>query len=140
QVNRAVMAMDDTTQQNAALVEQLTSASQSMKDQAQELLRQVEEFKISVIDEGSAAKPERRNNLGMAQPARARSLRSPCQLTAGRRSEDAKGRTLTGQSKERGTDDSRYEAVPAMSGQGPSAGSKIGERGSKCARGEFEEF
>ncbi|MCP9443560.1 MAG: hypothetical protein NNA20_13360, partial [Nitrospira sp.] len=40
----AVMAMDDTTQQNAALVEQLTSASQSLKAQAQELMRQIEMF------------------------------------------------------------------------------------------------
>jgi methyl-accepting chemotaxis protein len=40
------MAMDDTTQQNAALVEQLTSASQSMKAQAQELLRHIEIFKF----------------------------------------------------------------------------------------------
>ncbi|MCP9469098.1 MAG: hypothetical protein NNA31_03750, partial [Nitrospira sp.] len=46
QVNKAVMAMDDTTQQNAALVEQLTSASQSMKTQAQELRRHIEIFKF----------------------------------------------------------------------------------------------
>jgi methyl-accepting chemotaxis protein len=45
-VNKAVMAMDDTTQQNAALVEQLTSASQSMKTQAQELLRHIDIFKF----------------------------------------------------------------------------------------------
>ncbi|HMU31790.1 MAG: hypothetical protein K1X60_16005 [Nitrospira sp.] len=46
QVNKAIMQMDETTQQNAALVEETTSASQSMKDQAQELMRQVEVFKI----------------------------------------------------------------------------------------------
>jgi hypothetical protein len=34
QVNRAVMQMDEMTQQNAALVEQATAASQSMAEQA----------------------------------------------------------------------------------------------------------
>ena len=47
QVNRAVLQMDDATQQNAALVEETTSAAQSMKEQAVELLRQVETFKVS---------------------------------------------------------------------------------------------
>ena len=46
QVNKAIMQMDETTQQNAALVEETTSASQSMKDQAKELMRQVEVFKV----------------------------------------------------------------------------------------------
>jgi methyl-accepting chemotaxis protein len=47
QVNRAILQMDDATQQNAALVEETTSAAQSMKEQAVELLRQVETFKVS---------------------------------------------------------------------------------------------
>ena len=46
QVNKAVMQMDQGTQQNAALVEQATSASQSMANQAHDLLRQVEFFKV----------------------------------------------------------------------------------------------
>ncbi|MGD9849791.1 MAG: methyl-accepting chemotaxis protein [Nitrospirales bacterium] len=46
QVNKAVMQMDQGTQQNAALVEQATSASQSMKQQATELLNQVAFFKL----------------------------------------------------------------------------------------------
>jgi methyl-accepting chemotaxis protein len=47
QVNRAIMQMDETTQQNAALVEETTSASQSMKEQARELIRRVEVFKTA---------------------------------------------------------------------------------------------
>lgn len=47
QVNKAVMQMDQGTQQNAALVEQATSASQSMKQQAGALIEQVAFFKIS---------------------------------------------------------------------------------------------
>ena len=47
QVNKAVMQMDQGTQQNAALVEQATSASQSMKQQAAALIEQVAFFKVS---------------------------------------------------------------------------------------------
>ncbi|CUS31485.1 methyl-accepting chemotaxis protein [Candidatus Nitrospira nitrificans] len=47
EVNKAIVSMDGTTQQNAALVEETTSAAQSMKEQARELMRQVEVFKIS---------------------------------------------------------------------------------------------
>ena len=46
QVNKAIMSMDETTQQNAALVEETTSAAQSMKQQAKELLQQVEVFQV----------------------------------------------------------------------------------------------
>ena len=53
QVNKAVMQMDQGTQQNAALVEQATSASQSMKQQAEELLQQVAFFKTN--EEGIAS-------------------------------------------------------------------------------------
>ena len=45
QVNKAVIQMDQSTQQNAALVEETTSASQSMRQQAGELLQQVAFFK-----------------------------------------------------------------------------------------------
>ena len=46
QVNKAVMQMDQTTQQNAALVEEATAASQNMRQQATDLLTQVEFFKV----------------------------------------------------------------------------------------------
>ena len=54
QVNKAIMQMDQTTQQNAALVEETTSASVSMKDQARELMRQVEVFKVQAGAAGHA--------------------------------------------------------------------------------------
>jgi methyl-accepting chemotaxis protein len=47
QVNKAILQMDETTQQNAALVEEATSASQSMKEQAQGLMHQVGSFKMT---------------------------------------------------------------------------------------------
>jgi methyl-accepting chemotaxis protein len=53
QVNEAIIAMDDTTQQNAALVEQAAAAAQSMQDQAAELAQVVDTFKLE--DKGFAA-------------------------------------------------------------------------------------
>ena len=46
QVNKAVMQMDEMTQQNAALVEQATAASQSMADQARDLTVMMEKYQI----------------------------------------------------------------------------------------------
>jgi len=66
QVNKAIMRMDETTQQNAALVEETTSASQSMKDQAKELLRQIAIFKISGSDGNTGGRVEAPKSRGMA--------------------------------------------------------------------------
>jgi methyl-accepting chemotaxis protein len=46
QVNLAVTQMDSTTQQNAALVEESTSASKAMEAQAESLLRQMSFFSV----------------------------------------------------------------------------------------------
>ena len=55
QVNKAIMQMDETTQQNAALVEESASASQAMKDQAEQLMQQVAYFKVADDGHGSGA-------------------------------------------------------------------------------------
>ncbi len=57
QVNKAIMQMDETTQQNAALVEEATSASQAMKEQAMELMHQVETFKVNTTGHESKVRP-----------------------------------------------------------------------------------
>jgi methyl-accepting chemotaxis protein len=57
QVNKAIMQMDETTQQNAALVEEATSASQSMKEQARELMTQVAAFKLNGTELESQVRP-----------------------------------------------------------------------------------
>jgi methyl-accepting chemotaxis protein len=46
QVNQAVTQMDDTTQQNAALVEQAAAAAQSLSEQAARLEEVVGLFKL----------------------------------------------------------------------------------------------
>ena len=48
QVNKAVVQMEDMTQQNAALVEEAAAASQSMSDQAEQLELCVRFFKLAV--------------------------------------------------------------------------------------------
>jgi methyl-accepting chemotaxis protein len=47
QVGEAVMQMDQVTQQNAALVEEMAAAASSLKSQAQELVGTVAVFKLS---------------------------------------------------------------------------------------------
>ncbi|MDX1569721.1 MAG: methyl-accepting chemotaxis protein [Xanthomonadales bacterium] len=54
QVNKAVVQMEEMTQQNAALVEQAAAASQSMGDQARELTRLVSFFRF----DAQAADPQ----------------------------------------------------------------------------------
>jgi methyl-accepting chemotaxis protein len=66
QVNKAIMQMDETTQQNAALVEESASASQAMKDQAEQLMQQVAYFKVADGEHGSGApavKPGKREGV-----------------------------------------------------------------------------
>jgi hypothetical protein len=46
QVGEAIGQMDQTTQQNAALVEEMAAAASSLKTQAQELVQVVATFKI----------------------------------------------------------------------------------------------
>ncbi|HEY3332479.1 MAG TPA: methyl-accepting chemotaxis protein [Capsulimonadaceae bacterium] len=50
QVNKAVIQMDEITQQNAALVEEATAASQAMAHQAMDLQQQMRRFKIDQSD------------------------------------------------------------------------------------------
>jgi methyl-accepting chemotaxis protein len=51
QVNRAVMQMDEVTQQNAALVEEAAAAARAMQEQADQLERQIRYFRLQ---EGAA--------------------------------------------------------------------------------------
>lgn len=57
QVNKAIMQVDQTTQQNAALVEEITSASYSMKAQSEELLRRIALFTLTLSEAEKAVMP-----------------------------------------------------------------------------------
>jgi methyl-accepting chemotaxis protein len=56
QVGRAVMQMDELTQQNAALVEQATAASQSLAGQSRELNQLMERFNIGAMQASGATR------------------------------------------------------------------------------------
>ena len=61
QVSRAVMQMDETTQQNAALVEQAASASASMGSQANRMQELASFFKVGDVPEQGVVGVERRS-------------------------------------------------------------------------------
>jgi methyl-accepting chemotaxis protein len=75
QVNKAVMQMDGTTQQNAALVEQAAAASQSIVEQAQALTALVARYQV-----GDSASTETGKGLADGMP--------PPQSVPDRRSKD----------------------------------------------------
>jgi methyl-accepting chemotaxis protein len=53
QVNRAVMQMDELTQQNAALVEEATAASQAMAEQVRGLNQMLDRYQVNEMIEGA---------------------------------------------------------------------------------------
>ena len=84
QVNSAVMQMDELTQQNAALVEQATAASQAMADQARELNEMMARYRVAAA---TAVASTRRLELASAcaptaQRARRRVPRPPSGVRA----------------------------------------------------------
>ncbi|WP_343699384.1 methyl-accepting chemotaxis protein [Caulobacter sp.] len=64
QVNTAVNQMDQVTQQNAAMVEETTAATHSLKGQASELIKQVSSFRVTA----SRAAPVRAPAAVAARP------------------------------------------------------------------------
>jgi hypothetical protein len=57
QVGEAVSQMDQVTQQNAALVEEMAAAASSLKSQAQELVQTVAVFKLGANDHMGRVSP-----------------------------------------------------------------------------------
>ncbi len=105
QVNKAAMQMDEMTQQNAALVEQATAASQSMADQARDLTKMMERYEVGEASASRAAVsrapakvaavPERRSPSrpfsGKPQPAAKPAPVEAHEAPAGRRKTVANG-------------------------------------------------
>ncbi len=77
QVNKAIVQMDETTQQNAALVEEAASASQAVKDQAVELVRQVGFFKTGQGEAGHPAARKPAVSGVTTKPAASKPLGKP---------------------------------------------------------------
>lgn len=68
QVNKALLQMDDMTQQNAALVEEAAAAAEAIDGQSRELENLVQFFKIKQIENSSAARARVAPALAQAQP------------------------------------------------------------------------
>ncbi|XLZ70317.1 methyl-accepting chemotaxis protein [Massilia sp. SR12] len=75
QVNMAVTQMDDTTQQNAALVEQTAAASASLQDQAQSLVKSISIFTLG-NEERTVAPAARMVPVARRMPGNVRALRA----------------------------------------------------------------
>lgn len=70
QVNKAVMQMDEMTQQNAALVEQATAASQAMTHQARELSDMMTRYKVNAGDAHTSSAPKASSSTGAGDAKR----------------------------------------------------------------------
>jgi hypothetical protein len=57
QVNKAITTMDDVTQQNAALVEQATAASQALTEQAANLAQLISHYRVGNDDGATDSRP-----------------------------------------------------------------------------------
>ncbi|MDE1340041.1 aerotaxis transducer Aer2 [Vibrio aestuarianus] len=78
EINRAVSAMDEMTQQNASLVEQTSAASQSLKDEGKELLNLMNYFATdSNITTFESKKPHR---VARTTKANVSDIRSPTKV------------------------------------------------------------
>ena len=106
QVNKAVIQMDQSTQQNAALVEETTAASQAMQQQAVDLRDQIEFFKVEDAEVTSGVRAP-----SQVLPAHSAAAGAPQKLPATRqRGKHPKPR----HPQRRGADLNRQEWVPAM--------------------------
>jgi methyl-accepting chemotaxis protein len=76
QINQAVSALDQSTQQNAALVEQSAAAAESLKDQAQRLAAAVAVFKLDFAPAAPVAA-----QVSAPKPAAEAKLQAPRRVT-----------------------------------------------------------
>ncbi|MEO5795965.1 MAG: methyl-accepting chemotaxis protein [Rhodoferax sp.] len=81
QVGEAVRQMDQTTQQNAALVEEMAAAASGLKSQAQELVQTVAVFKLGDDDRSMAPRMPTSSPFTAAKPP-TRPLPAPPKVTA----------------------------------------------------------
>ena len=86
QVNRAVTAMDEVTQQNAALAEETAAASQAMSENAREMRNVLAFFKgVKVTPVAASSSPAPRPSV---QPTTPRPAAPPREITAAADDED----------------------------------------------------
>ncbi len=77
QVNQAVVQMDETTQQNAALVEEASAAARSMEEQANLLAEAVSVFRTGAVTAAAAVRPALAAVAASVAPVRRPAVLSP---------------------------------------------------------------
>jgi methyl-accepting chemotaxis protein len=83
QVNQAVTSMDETTQQNAALVEEAAAAAESLVDQANQLADAISQFKLEGKSFGGGSSPQMVSRPSPVKPVSlASSYKAPQKLVA----------------------------------------------------------
>jgi methyl-accepting chemotaxis protein len=83
QVNRAVVQMDELTQQNAALVEQATAASQAMAGQVRELNDMLARYQLGEPQRGEDREPRPRSSADRNREPRRSEEAAPARRAAG---------------------------------------------------------
>jgi methyl-accepting chemotaxis protein len=109
QVNKAVMQMDETTQQNAALVEEAAAASQAIVEQAQALAGMIARYDVGEVEMSSAknAAAERRSQQRPWSKPAVKSAAKPAAKRAGAAAPAAAAATVAGPRKV-GTDGAEW--------------------------------
>jgi hypothetical protein len=77
QVNKAVMHLDELTQQNASLVEEASAASQAMAEQARGLHGAMEHYRVGDLGANTAEAKEATRTARDAAPAERRGTGRP---------------------------------------------------------------
>jgi methyl-accepting chemotaxis protein len=108
QVGEAITSMDQTTQQNAALVEEMAAAASSLKSQAQELVQTVAVFRLGG-DTGQAA-PTAAAAVAAPAPTVRAPAPKPAPAAAQRLSAPAALAPAKAPAKSAGADDNEWES------------------------------
>ncbi len=112
QVGEAVTQMDQATQQNAALVEEMAAAASSLKSQAQDLVQTVAVFKLGAGDSGGLSALPRAKVR--AHPAKASNVKGPDRRVGGvPKGAAARGHSAPGQTAAAPTKPPAPLAAPA---------------------------
>jgi len=148
QVNVAVNQLDQMTQQNAALVEQSTAASESLREQAARLAEAIGTFRTgadsgpAAAQAGAAVQRARppapsaaaRSGAGAMAPRLGQTAPAPARSTAPVRPTHAKPATAATLPKPRPHPDAAAEALPHRSS------AKASSKSADKAEGEWESF
>jgi hypothetical protein len=84
QVNKAVMHLDELTQQNAALVEEASAASQAMAEQARGLNGAMQRYKVNAVSPGAMVNADT-SAPQASEAAQASERRKPSRPWSGKR-------------------------------------------------------